>query len=69
MFVFTSNISLYYTVLFLKTLASLITDCYAVSATDYILIILSYMLIQIIFKVLGDLTVSVKYFIVIKLVI
>ena len=69
MFAFTGNTPLCHTVLFLKILASLMADRCAVSVTDYILIMLSRVLIQVTFKVLGDLAVLIKYFIVIKLAV
>ena len=67
MFALIGNALLCYTVLFLRTLASLMTDRCAVSVADYILAILSRVPVQVTFEVLDDLTVLVKYFTVVKL--
>ena len=67
MFAFTDNVLLYYTVVFLKALTSLVTNCYTVLTVDYILVVLYCVLVQVVFKALGYLTVSIKDFAVIKL--
>ena len=67
MFAFADNTLLCCTVIFLRALISLIADYYTVPTADYVLAMLSCMPVQVVFEVLGNLTVSVKHFTVVKL--
>ena len=67
MFAFIGNILLCYIVFLLRILTSLMANYCIVPIVDYILIILSRILVQIVFKALGNLVVPIKHFIVVKL--
>ncbi len=59
-FALIGNTLLYYTVVFLWALTSLVANRCAVPAADHILAVLCYMPIQMAFKALGDLAVTIE---------